>query len=54
MVVSYVSFADIELLRHVRVHHPGRDKDDPELRHVLALRPDGPNHGRRRRVANVS
>ncbi|EKJ70539.1 hypothetical protein FPSE_09292 [Fusarium pseudograminearum CS3096] len=35
--------------RHVRVHHPDKDKDDPQLRDVLAQRPDGPNRGRRRR-----
>jgi hypothetical protein len=35
--------------RHVRVHHVDKDKDDPQLRDVLAQRPDGPNHGRRRR-----
>ncbi|KAK4137815.1 hypothetical protein BT67DRAFT_122467 [Trichocladium antarcticum] len=37
------------LQRHVRVHHVDKDKDDPELRDVLAQRPDGPNRGRRRR-----
>jgi hypothetical protein len=37
------------LQRHVRVHHPDKDKDDPQLRDVLAQRPDGPNRGRRRR-----
>ncbi|KAK6072069.1 C2H2 type zinc finger protein [Seiridium cupressi] len=37
------------LQRHVRVHHMDKDKDDPELREVLAQRPDGPNRGRRRR-----
>jgi hypothetical protein len=35
--------------RHVRVHHIDKDKDDPQLRDVLAQRPDGPNRGRRRR-----
>ncbi|KAL2135432.1 hypothetical protein VTI74DRAFT_8534 [Chaetomium olivicolor] len=39
------------LQRHVRVHHPDKDKDDPLLREVLAQRPDGPNRGRRRRGA---
>ncbi|KAF4456915.1 Transcriptional regulator prz1 [Fusarium austroafricanum] len=34
---------------HVRVHHIDKDKDDPQLRDVLAQRPDGPNRGRRRR-----
>ncbi|KAK3896630.1 hypothetical protein C8A05DRAFT_20436 [Staphylotrichum tortipilum] len=38
------------LQRHVRVHHVDKDKDDPELREVLAQRPDGPNRGRRRRA----
>ncbi|KAJ4264724.1 hypothetical protein NW762_004967 [Fusarium torreyae] len=37
------------LQRHVRVHHVDKDKDDPQLRDVLAQRPDGPNRGRRRR-----
>ncbi|ETS83389.1 hypothetical protein PFICI_05265 [Pestalotiopsis fici W106-1] len=37
------------LQRHVRVHHTDKDKDDPQLREVLAQRPDGPNRGRRRR-----
>lgn len=37
------------LLRHVRAHHKDKSKDDPELRDVLAQRPDGPNRGRRRR-----
>ncbi|KAK4207816.1 hypothetical protein QBC37DRAFT_432872 [Rhypophila decipiens] len=37
------------LQRHVRVHHPDIDKDDPKLRAVLSQRPDGPNRGRRRR-----
>ncbi|KAF5618135.1 transcriptional regulator prz1 [Fusarium tjaetaba] len=37
------------LQRHVRVHHIDKDKDDPQLRDVLAQRPDGPNRGRRRR-----
>lgn len=36
-------------LRHVRVHHVDKDKDDPLLRDVLSQRPDGPNRGRRRR-----
>ncbi|KAA8568506.1 hypothetical protein EYC84_007533 [Monilinia fructicola] len=37
------------LQRHVRVHHTDRDKDDPQLREVLAQRPEGPSRGRRRR-----
>jgi hypothetical protein len=40
---------DYGIHRHVRVHHPDKDKDDPQLRDVLAQRPDGPNRGRRRR-----
>ncbi|KAF4956622.1 hypothetical protein FSARC_11527 [Fusarium sarcochroum] len=36
------------LQRHVRVHHVDIDKDDPQLRDVLAQRPDGPSRGRRR------
>lgn len=35
--------------RHVRVHHPERDKDDMQLRDVLSQRCDGPSRGRRRR-----
>ncbi|KAH8202468.1 hypothetical protein TruAng_003368 [Truncatella angustata] len=37
------------LQRHVRVHHVDKGKDDPQLREVLAQRPDGPSRGRRRR-----
>ncbi|KAH6880394.1 hypothetical protein B0T10DRAFT_412037 [Thelonectria olida] len=37
------------LYRHVRVHHVDKDKDDPDLLEVLAQRPDGPFHSRRRR-----
>ncbi|EWY79475.1 hypothetical protein FOYG_17380 [Fusarium oxysporum NRRL 32931] len=37
------------LQRHVRVHHIDKDKDDPQIRDILAQRPDGPNRGRRRR-----
>lgn len=36
--------------RHVRVHHVDKDKDDPQLRDVLAQRPEGGSRGRRRRV----
>lgn len=39
------------LQRHVRVHHVDKDKDDAQLRDVLAQRPGGPNRGRRRRGA---
>ncbi|MCJ1479039.1 hypothetical protein MMC13_007723 [Lambiella insularis] len=38
------------LQRHVRVHHTDKDKDDAQLREVLAQRPEGSNRGRRRRV----
>ncbi|KAF3045498.1 hypothetical protein E8E12_008276 [Didymella heteroderae] len=38
------------LQRHVRVHHVDKDKDDPQLRDVLAQRPEGGSRGRRRRV----
>ncbi|MCJ1409610.1 hypothetical protein MMC19_003691 [Ptychographa xylographoides] len=38
------------LQRHVRVHHPTKDKDDAQLREVLAQRLEGGNRGRRRRV----
>ncbi|PSR74701.1 hypothetical protein BD289DRAFT_211985 [Coniella lustricola] len=40
------------LQRHVRVHHPDKDKDDALLRDVLSQRPDGPSRGRRRRGPN--
>ncbi|CAI6336067.1 unnamed protein product [Periconia digitata] len=39
------------LQRHVRVHHPEKDKDDAQLREVLAQRPEGGSRGRRRRVS---
>ncbi|KAF1838820.1 hypothetical protein BDW02DRAFT_488318 [Decorospora gaudefroyi] len=39
------------LQRHVRVHHPDKDKDDAQLRDVLAQRPEGGSRGRRRRVS---
>ncbi|KAF2691821.1 hypothetical protein K458DRAFT_438165 [Lentithecium fluviatile CBS 122367] len=39
------------LQRHVRVHHEDKDKDDPQLREVLAQRPEGGSRGRRRRVS---
>ena len=35
--------------RHVRVHHPDRDRDDPDLRGVLAQR-NGTGKARRRRA----
>ncbi|OJJ39762.1 hypothetical protein ASPWEDRAFT_391576 [Aspergillus wentii DTO 134E9] len=38
------------LQRHVRVHHVDKSKDDPELRQVLAQRPEGSTRGRRRRT----
>ncbi|KAH8700644.1 hypothetical protein BGW36DRAFT_291250 [Talaromyces proteolyticus] len=37
------------LQRHVKAHHLDKDKDDPELRMVLAQRPKGSGRGRRRR-----
>ncbi|PGH23251.1 hypothetical protein AJ80_02667 [Polytolypa hystricis UAMH7299] len=37
------------LQRHVRVHHVDKDRDDPQLRRVLAQRPEGGMRGRRRR-----
>ncbi|KAF2632789.1 hypothetical protein BU25DRAFT_453973 [Macroventuria anomochaeta] len=39
------------LQRHVRVHHVDKDKDDPQLRDVLAQRPEGGSRGRRRRIS---
>ncbi|KAJ4409533.1 hypothetical protein N0V91_002454 [Didymella pomorum] len=41
------------LQRHVRVHHVDKDKDDPQLRDVLAQRPEGGSRGRRRRVGSA-
>ncbi|EXJ82367.1 hypothetical protein A1O3_06180 [Capronia epimyces CBS 606.96] len=38
------------LQRHVRAHHKDRDLDDPALREVLNLRPDGASRGRKRRM----
>ncbi|QDS72360.1 hypothetical protein FKW77_008150 [Venturia effusa] len=40
------------LQRHVRVHHVEVSKDDPQLRSVLAQRPEGGNRGRRRRLGS--
>ncbi|OJD36398.1 c2h2 type zinc finger domain-containing protein [Diplodia corticola] len=40
------------LQRHVRVHHVDKDKDDPQLREVLAQRPEGGGRGRRRRIGS--
>lgn len=40
------------LQRHVRVHHVDKDKDDPQLRDVLAQRPEGGTRGRRRRAGS--
>ena len=40
------------LQRHVRVHHVDKDRDDPELRDVLAQRPEGGSRGRRRRLGS--
>jgi len=38
------------LQRHVRVHHQDKDRDDPLLRDVLSLRPEGEMRGRRKRT----
>src|SRR5690242_1046259 len=46
----WVSCSLTNPLRHVRVHHVDKDKDDPQLRDVLAQRPEGGSRGRRRRV----
>ncbi|KAF2815100.1 uncharacterized protein BDZ99DRAFT_190491 [Mytilinidion resinicola] len=40
------------LQRHVRVHHVDKDKDDPQLREVLAQRLEGGSRGRRRRAGS--
>lgn len=45
-------FADTYSFRHVRVHHMDKEKDDPQLRDVLAQRPEGGNRGRRRRLGS--
>ena len=37
-------------IRHVRVHHPDKERDDPQLRSVLAFRSGEGSRGRRRRV----
>ncbi|KAE9374285.1 hypothetical protein N431DRAFT_556628 [Stipitochalara longipes BDJ] len=37
------------LMRHVRVHHVEKDKDDSQIRDVLSRPPEGPSGGRRRR-----
>ncbi|KAH8691921.1 hypothetical protein BGW36DRAFT_464526 [Talaromyces proteolyticus] len=37
------------LQRHVKDHHPDKDKDDPELRTVLAQKREGSGRGRPRR-----
>jgi hypothetical protein len=42
----------MQCARHVRVHHIDKDKDDPQLRDVLAQRPEGGSRGRRRRVSD--
>ncbi|PSN70231.1 hypothetical protein BS50DRAFT_488173 [Corynespora cassiicola Philippines] len=39
------------LQRHVRVHHVDKNREDPQLREVLAQRPEGGSRGRRRRVS---
>jgi len=39
------------LQRHVRVHHVDKNRDDPQLRDVLAQRPEGGTRGRRRRIS---
>ncbi|KAH7076378.1 hypothetical protein BKA63DRAFT_281423 [Paraphoma chrysanthemicola] len=40
------------LQRHVQVHHVDKDKDDPQLRDVLAQRPEGGSRGRRKRISD--
>lgn len=46
---SYIREIVLTKNRHVRVHHVDKDKDDIQLRDVLAQRPEGPSRGRRRR-----
>ncbi|KAF3938691.1 hypothetical protein ABW19_dt0208193 [Dactylella cylindrospora] len=38
------------LQRHVKAHHRDKNGDDPMLREVLAVRPEGGQRGRRRRM----
>lgn len=38
------------LQRHVKAHHKDKNGDDPLLREVLAVRPEGGQRGRRRRL----
>lgn len=38
--------------RHVRVHHVDKGRDDPELRRVLSLRPEGSTRRRRQKINN--
>ncbi|EWC47854.1 hypothetical protein DRE_02736 [Drechslerella stenobrocha 248] len=38
------------LQRHVKAHHKDKGSDDPLLREVLAVRPEGGQRGRRRRL----
>ncbi|KAJ6258826.1 hypothetical protein Dda_6880 [Drechslerella dactyloides] len=38
------------LQRHVKAHHKDKSSDDPMLREVLAVRPEGGQRGRRRRL----
>ena len=49
--VALISYCLLELteVRHVRIHHVDRDRDDPQLRDVLSQRLEGPPRGRRRR-----
>lgn len=51
--VDILAWRDLRIqltpVRHVRVHHVDKDKDDPLLRDVLAQRPEGLSRGRRRR-----
>ena len=45
----YTNQKHFDKFRHVRVHHPDKDRDHPQLREVLAQRPEGGQRGRRRR-----
>jgi hypothetical protein len=53
MSIANIRIANSCCYRHVRVHHVDKERDDPELRDVLAQRPEGGSRGRRRRVSGA-
>ncbi len=48
--ISHCSDVCADADRHVRVHHVDKDKEDPQLREVLAQRREGLGKTRRRRA----